>query len=126
MIKRGEALARSIALLALAGWLWLLIEPVVRRYLERRKQGVGNFVANFLTQSIQQEMLFFCLPLIIGATQRDVGQIVFAALAVIAALLSTLDHHEAGPARCKTDRGNQPGKAAQYRLDSRRSRVRLF
>jgi hypothetical protein len=31
--------------------------------------------------------------LIIGATQRDVGQIVFAAFAVVAALLSTLDHH---------------------------------
>ena len=80
MVKRGQDFARYIALIALIGWLWLLVEPFVRRYLERRKEGVGNFVANFLTQSLQQEMLFFCLPLIIGATQIDVGQIVFAVL----------------------------------------------
>lgn len=63
MIKRGEGLARIIALTALLGWLWLLIEPLVRRYLERRKAGVGKFVANFFSQSLQQEMLFFALPL---------------------------------------------------------------
>jgi hypothetical protein len=59
--------------------------------LERRKAGVGKFVANFFSQSIQQEMLFFCLPLIIGATQNDIGQIVFTALVMGIALLSTLD-----------------------------------
>lgn len=91
MIKRGEGLARIIALIALLGWLWLLIEPLVRRYLERRKAGIGKFVANFLSQSLQQEMLFFALPLMIGATQRDAGQMAFTALAAAAALLTTLD-----------------------------------
>lgn len=91
MIKRGEGLARIIALIALFGWLWLLIEPLVRRRLERRKAGVGKFIANFFSQSLQQEMLFFTLPLMIGATQRDAGQIVFTALAAAAALLTTLD-----------------------------------
>jgi hypothetical protein len=91
MVKRGENLARAIALLALAGWLWLLVEPLLRRYLERRKAGIGKFVANFFSQSMQQELLFFCLPLLIGATQKDVGQIVFTTLVVVSALLSTLD-----------------------------------
>jgi hypothetical protein len=59
--------------------------------LERHKEGVGKFVANFFSQSIQQEMLFFCLPFIIGATQKDVGQIVFTTLVLGTALLSTLD-----------------------------------
>jgi hypothetical protein len=91
MIKRGEALAGTIAWLAFLGWLWLLIEPLIRRYLERRKAGVGKFVANFLSQSLHQEMLFFALPLMVGATQKDVGQIIFTSLAAAAALLTTVD-----------------------------------
>jgi len=91
MVKRGEGLAQVIALIALVGWLWLLIEPLVRRFLERRKAGVGKFVANFLTQSLQQEMLFFSLPLMMGATQRDAGQVIFTSLTAAAALLTTID-----------------------------------
>jgi hypothetical protein len=91
LIKRGESLAGAIAWIAFVGWLWLLIEPSVRRYLEQRRAGVGKFVANFFSQSLQQEMLFFSLPLMVGATQRDAGQISFTALAAIAALLTTLD-----------------------------------
>jgi hypothetical protein len=91
LVKRGDALARLVALLALLGWLWLLVEPLVRRYLELRKPGVGKFVANFLSQSLQQEMLFFSLPLLLGATQPHAGQIVFTAIALTAAALTTLD-----------------------------------
>lgn len=91
MVKRGEDVARLIALIALLGWLWLLIEPLVRRYLERRRPGMGKFIANFFSQSLQQEMLFFALPLMIGATQADAGQIVFTAIAAAAALLTTID-----------------------------------
>lgn len=91
LVKRGDALARLVAALALVGWLWLLIEPLVRRYLEGRKPGVGKLVANFVTQSLQQEMLFFSLPLILGATQLHPGQLVFTTIAVMAAALTTLD-----------------------------------
>lgn len=91
MVKRGADLARPIAIVALAGWLWLLIEPLVRRYLENRKSGIGKFVSNFLTQSLQQEVLFFSLPFLIGAMQRDVGQIGFIAIAAGAALLTAID-----------------------------------
>lgn len=91
MVKRGADLARIIAIVAMAGWLWLLIEPLVRRYLESRRSGIGKFVSNFLTQSLQQEVLFFSLPFLFGAMQRDVGQIAFIAIAACAALLTALD-----------------------------------
>jgi hypothetical protein len=91
MVQRGENLARLIALLALVGWVWLLIEPFVRRALERRRERLGKLFANFVSQSLQQELLFFSLPLLIGATQRDAGQLVFTGLVGIAAVLSTID-----------------------------------
>ena len=91
LVQRGQEVARIIALLALLGWVWLLLEPWVRRRLERRRQRVGNFVVNFITQSLQQELLFFSLPFLIGSTQRDVGQIAFTGLVGVAAVLSTID-----------------------------------
>jgi hypothetical protein len=91
MVRRGAELARVIAVIALVGWLWLLIEPLIRRYLESRRSGIGKFVSNFLTQSLQQEVLFFSLPLLFGSMQRDVGQIAFIAIAACAALLTALD-----------------------------------
>jgi hypothetical protein len=91
MVQRGADLARLMALLALLGWPWLLVEPWVRRRLENRKRRMGNFVVNFVSQSLQQELLFFSLPLLIGATQRDTGQFVFTGLAGAAAVVSTID-----------------------------------
>jgi hypothetical protein len=91
LVRRGEDAARIVALLALAGWFWLLLEPWVRRRLERRRRHVGNFVVNFVSQSLQQELLFFSLPLLIGATHRDVGQVGFTSLVAAAALLTTVD-----------------------------------
>jgi hypothetical protein len=90
-VQRGETLARAIALLALVGWFWLLVEPWVRRRLERRRQRAGNFIVNFVSQSLQQELLFFSLPFLIGATQRDAGQLAFTGLVGVAAILSTVD-----------------------------------
>lgn len=91
MVRRGESLARVMALLALLGWFWLLVEPWIRRRLERRRPKMGNFVVNFVSQSLQQELLFFSLPFLIGATQRDLGQIAFTALVALAAIVSTID-----------------------------------
>jgi Family of unknown function (DUF5924)/Protein of unknown function (DUF2914) len=91
LVRRGDELARSVALLALCGWFWLLLEPWVRRSLERRRRRVGNFVVNFISQSLQQELLFFSLPLLIGATRLDAGQVAFTGLVGVAALLTTVD-----------------------------------
>lgn len=91
MVKRGADAAQIIALIAIVGWIWLLIEPLVRRAIEKRRAGMGKLLVNFVSQSLQQEILFFTLPLIIGATQRDPGQLAFAGLAAGAAAVSTLD-----------------------------------
>lgn len=91
LVQRGETLARLVALLALLGWVWLLIEPFVRRWLERRRQRLGNFVVNLVSQSLQQELLFFSLPLLIGATHRDAGQLAFTGIVGAAAIVTTID-----------------------------------
>jgi hypothetical protein len=91
LVQRGESLARAIALLALLGWPWLLIEPWLRRRLERRKERLGNLIVNFISQSLQQELLFFSLPFLIGATQFHAGHIAFTGSAAAAALLTTID-----------------------------------
>ena len=91
MVRRGADWARLVAMLALLGWPWLLLEPFVRRLLERRRRRLGIFVANFVSQSLQQELLFFSLPFLLGATQRDAGQIAFTGIVGVAALLSTID-----------------------------------
>lgn len=92
LVKRGEELARPMALLVLIGWPWLLIEPFVRKYLERRMPGKFTELAlQFVTQSLQQELLFFALPFLLGALQLDIGQIVVTGLVLGAALISTID-----------------------------------
>ena len=98
LVQRGVELARGVALLAIIGWPWLLIEPVVRRKLQQHKPGrLPVVIVNFISQSLQQELLFFALPWLIGATQLDLGQWIFAALTIAAALISTIDpiyeHH---------------------------------
>ncbi len=91
LVQRGESLARMIAALALLGWPWLLMEPWLRRRLEQRKERLGNLVVNFISQSLQQELLFFSLPFLIGATELHAGHIAFTTIAAAAALLSTID-----------------------------------
>ncbi len=91
MVRRGADWARLVAMLALLGWPWLLIEPIVRRLLEQRRRRLGTFVVNWISQSLQQELLFFSLPFVIGATQSDLGQIAFAVFVGAAALVSTID-----------------------------------
>jgi hypothetical protein len=91
LVQRGESLARLIAALALLGWPWLLIEPWLRKRLERKQERLGNLVVNFISQSLQQELLFFSLPFLIGATELHAGHIAFTTIAAAAALLSTID-----------------------------------
>jgi hypothetical protein len=92
MVRRGEGLARTIAIIALLGWPWLLVQGWLHRSLLRRFNSRWTpYALQMVTQSIQQEVLFFALPFIIGATQPDWGQWLFTSLACIAALISTLD-----------------------------------
>jgi len=92
LIQRGEGMARSIAIMALVGWPWLLAENILGNVLVRLSNGkLSAKLLTFVTQNLQQEILFFALPFLIGATQRDGGQIVFTALVAAGALISTLD-----------------------------------
>ncbi len=101
LAKRGEELARLMAILAFIGWPWLLIEPFIRKYLEKLTPGkLTKLAIDFITQALQQELLFFSLPFIIGATQLDSGQLVFTGTVIGAALISTIDpiyHRFVGP-----------------------------
>lgn len=92
LVKRGEAMAQWIALLAAAGWLWLYGESLVSRLFERHSgRPLSPALRHMITQSLQQELLFFALPFLYGATQRDVGHWLFTGTAVAAAILTTLD-----------------------------------
>lgn len=93
LVQRGEALAAAAALLALLGWPWILAEPFILRYLlGDRNPGLNMAVANFFTQGIQQEILFFSLAFLLAATHLQApGQVVFSAICVLAALVSIID-----------------------------------
>ena len=92
LVQRGESLSRWIAALALMGWIALLAEDVLGNWIARLSRGrLSEKLLHFGTQSLQQEILFFALPFLIAATQRNPGQIIFTALVIAAALACTLD-----------------------------------
>lgn len=92
LIQRGETAARSIAVMALLGWPLLLAENLLGNWLGRLSRGrLSPALLGFVTQNLQQELLFFSLPFLIGATQRDAGQIAFTTVVALGALISTLD-----------------------------------
>ena len=92
LFQRGENLARVIAVVALVGWPWLLAENLLGRWVVARSKGRLSIGAiHFVTQQIQQEILFFALPFLFGATQLEPGQMLFMASAVAIALVVSLD-----------------------------------
>ena len=92
LVQRGETMARSIAIMALIGWPWLLAENVLGNVLVRLSKGrLSAGLVGFVTQNLQQEILFFALPFLLGATQRDAGQIAFTGLVAVCAVISTID-----------------------------------
>jgi hypothetical protein len=92
LVQRGEGMARSIAVMALIGWPWLLAESLLGSWLGRWTRGaLSPSLVSFVTQALQQEMLFFALPFLIGAAQRDVGQITFTVVVALGAFVSTID-----------------------------------
>lgn len=92
-VQRGDSLAKVPALLVLAGWIWLYIQPCMQQGVERvahsywRSRG---FI--LLAQSIQQQVLFFSLPFLLLATSgADQGQLLVTTSVIIAAAISTID-----------------------------------
>src|SRR5690606_31940237 len=93
LIQRGHDLAQVIAVAVLIGWIWILLQPLVRRVMERLgAERFSTLTVNFVTQSIQQEILFFVLPFLMLSTRTaDPGQVIFTGMVVLVALLSTID-----------------------------------
>ena len=92
LVQRGETMARSIAVMALIGWPWLLAESLLGGLLARWSRGaLSPSLLTFVTQGLQQEILFFALPFLIGASQRDAGQFAFTAVVALGAFVSTID-----------------------------------
>lgn len=91
-VERGPGLARGIAIVMLLTWPWMLVENLLGQWLHRiSKQRLSPTLTGFVTQSLQQEVLFFALPFVIGATRTHPGHWLFTGLLIAAALLSTLD-----------------------------------
>jgi len=93
LVQRGAWMARGVAAMAVACGLWLLLERPLASLLQRWTNGrISPVTLTYVSQGFQQEILFFSMPFLIGATRPDVGQIAFTALAGLAALITTLDH----------------------------------
>ena len=92
LVERGPQLARGIAVMALLTWPWMLLENLLGRWLHRWSKGrLSPKLTAFVTQSVQQEMLFFALPFVLGAIRPHPGHWLFGLLLGLAALFSTLD-----------------------------------
>ncbi|MBA4742116.1 MAG: DUF2914 domain-containing protein [Azoarcus sp.] len=92
LVDRQEDFARVIALIMLVSWPWLLLENVLRRWLDVRFHfRLPAPVLRYATQMIHQESLFFVLPFLFIATTWTSGQAVFTGLIICAALISLID-----------------------------------
>ena len=93
LVQRGEHLARVMAVIALLGWPWLLAEGVLGRWFARRTRGrLPAATARFITQQVQQELLFFSLPFLFTAMSMAAPeQIVFVVAAGGLAVASAID-----------------------------------
>ncbi len=92
LVSRGAGMARPIAFVALLSWPWLLVQRALRGALVRRFPSRWTpYALQMITQSLQQEVLFFALPFLFFATQPDWGQWLFTGLAGLAALISVVD-----------------------------------
>lgn len=93
LIQRDDELARVIAIVLLAGWSWLCVQPSVRHKFDTvGGSWIDRRAINRLTQYIHQGILFFSAPILLLSTQTlDVGQVIVTGLVVLAALLSTID-----------------------------------
>ncbi len=92
LVQRGEHMARLMAMIALLGWPWLLLEDLIGGWLSRHSRGrLPPATARFLTQQVQQELLYFSLPFLFVAMQWVPEQMAFVTLAAALALAATLD-----------------------------------
>lgn len=92
LVDRQKDSAGLIAVLMLAGWLWLILEDPLRRLISLIP-GVDlpPPLVRFTTQLIHQESFFFVLPFFAITTTWTSLQGVFTVLIGVAGLISILD-----------------------------------
>lgn len=92
LVERHAGLAKVIAVVMLASWLWLMLENSLRRGVERRfGWKVPPPLLRYVTQMVHQESLFFIIPFFFITTTWNSGQSAFTVLLGIAALISLID-----------------------------------
>ncbi|MGM0450653.1 MAG: DUF5924 family protein [Pseudomonadota bacterium] len=92
LVDRQQDTAGLIAVLMLAGWLWLLLEEPIRRLISLIP-GVDMPppLVRFTTQLIHQESFFFALPFFAITTTWTSVQAVFTVMIGAAGLVSIVD-----------------------------------
>lgn len=92
LVHRGADMAQWIGALAVLCGLWLLAEGPIAKLLNRLSgRQVSPVALSYVTQALQQEILFFALPFVFGATRADLGQWLFTLAAAATALVTTID-----------------------------------
>ncbi len=90
--REKDAFAQFIALLMLASWVWLALEKLLRRGVQRWLGApLPSPVLSFFTQMVHQESLFFVIPFFTITTAWNTGQMVFTSLLMLFALISIVD-----------------------------------
>jgi len=92
LVDRQEKAAGLIAVLMLAGWVWLLLEEPIRRFV-RLITGfsIPPTLIRFTTQVVHQESFFFVLPFFAITTTWTSPQTLFTVMIGIAGLISIID-----------------------------------
>ena len=92
LVQRHAWLARWIAILLLIGWLLMLFEGVIGRWLAGgRWARLSPVVLRLAMQQVHQETFFFCLPFFLATTTWTSTQSVFTVLVAMAGLCSMWD-----------------------------------
>lgn len=92
LVERQAGLAKVIALVMLASWLWLVLDNLLRRWLSSWLGiSVPPLLLRYLTQLVHQESLFFVLPFFAITTAWNSAQALFTGLLGAAALVSIID-----------------------------------
>lgn len=92
-VQHEEALARVVAAMLLAGWVWLCFQTSIRyKFHKIRSPGDNEVAIDLVMRGVQQGILFFSLPFLVLSTQtKDPGQVLITAFVILSALLSTVD-----------------------------------
>jgi len=90
--RRQDQFAQIISALMLGCWLWLAIEPLLRRSIAHWfGVQMPAVVLRYVSQLVHQESLFFVVPFFFITTAWNTGQLVFTSLLILAAIISLID-----------------------------------